>query len=433
MPSLNFASRSFTLAGFVFLALASFTPSRVGAEPIDEDAVWLWQPWISTASGYDSDLILDPDFTRQVVPGGGYSELSPGFRLSRRLSQRSVFRILNRNTVERFFNPEKRTLFASSLVGDFRLKGRSPLQGRVTLNGDYFNDSGSASFRRLSGGVEVGVGAHLSRWELEVSGYVLGRRYPNVLVPAVTVQAQTYTEDHRGLAGYLIWNPSSGLYLKGALNRRLTNAADPAFESTSWTASGNINFRLMSGSWVSANIASQSRVFSNRTAAVDHDSYVQVGIGLSRELTSRVNLLLRYSHAAYTYPLGGQQEADRFSAGINWQFGAASPVSRRIDISRRNDIRGVYTVGTPVPFRIHAPGAESVVLVGSFNNWSPSANPLQMTEQGWWETSLELGPGTFEYLYLIDGEASVPADTDRTVADGFGGYTGVLRILPARR
>jgi len=430
MPSLNLVSRKFFPAGSVFLLLLILTPGRGVAETGEKNSDWLWQPWIGTAGGYESDLILDPDFSWQVVPGGGFIELSPGFRLIRPLSDRTSFRLLNRNTVERFFNSEGRTLFASSLLGDFRFRGQSAFRGRATLNVDYFNDSGSDSFRRLSGGGEVGAGAQFARWGFEISGYLQGRRYPNVLALADNNQTLTYTESHHGMAGYLIWNPLGNLFFKGTLNGRRTDSVDPVYESTSWTASGSVEYLLMTGTWLSGNLSRQSRDFSNRIPGEDHDSYAQVGVGLSRVLTSHLNLSVRYAHSAYTYPLGGEQKTDRFSVGVTWQFGKKSPPIMIRTMDSAGPRRGGYTAGNAVPFRIQASDAKSVALVGSFNNWNPQANPLRKTDQGWWETSLVLGAGTHEYLYLVDGEQVVPPEADRTVADGFGGFNGILQISP---
>ncbi len=430
MPSLNSAFRDSLRVGLAGLFCLLLTPGISTAVTGDRDSAWLWQPWIGTSGGYESDLILDPDFTRQAVPGGVFSGISPGFRLSRPLSGHTVFRLLNGNTVERFFNDEGRLLVASSLLGDFRFSSRSAFRGRATLNGDYFNDSASASFRRVSGGAEVGAGAQFESWSFEVSGYLQGRRYPNVLAPADNNQTRTYTESHRGMGGQLIWNPQDNLYLKGSWNGRRTDSADPVYESTSWTTTGAVEYLLTAGTRVSGNVSRQSRDFSNRIPGEDHDSYTQLGVGINRMLNPRLSLSVRYAHSAYTYPLGGQQKTDRISAGITLQFGRKTSPSRAQIFGPLGDRQSGYTAGDHVPFRVLAPEAESVVLVGTFNNWDARANPLRKTGQGWWETSLVMGQGTFEYLYLVDGRQMVPPEAIRTVADGFGGFNGVLEISP---
>ncbi len=433
MPSLHSVFNKTLPLCLLCLLSILFTPGLGFAQSQDDGYSWLWQPWVGTAGGYESDLILDPDFTRQVVPGGAFLELSPGFRLSRPLSSKTSFRLLNRNTVERFFNSENRTLFASSLFGDFRFKGQSAFRARAILNGDYFNDSGSSTFRRWSGGVDIGIGAQFKRWGFEISGYLQGRRYPNVQVLTESLETETYTEGHRGLGSYLVWNPLRQLVLRGVYNRRNTDSVDPAYVSTSYTASGNLEFLIARSTWLTTNVTRQSREFSNRLPSEDEDSYVQFGVGVNREINPNVNLSLRYSQAIYTYTLGAEQTTNRFAAGITWQFGKNSPPIRRQATEPFPSNRGVIIEGSPVPFRIYAPDAKSVAVVGSFNNWNPAATTLLLSDTGWWESGVALEPGAYEYLYMVDGEWVVPLEAERTTDDGFGGLNGILEIVPAQR
>ncbi|MBN1155213.1 hypothetical protein JXB12_09880 [candidate division KSB1 bacterium] len=59
----------------------------------------------------------------------------------------------------------------------------------------------------------------------------------------------------------------------------------------------------------------------------------------------------------------------------------------------------------PVTFSIKAPSAaSSVALVGDFNSWSASLNPLHyVIDTDSWETTIELEPGQYEYRFLING------------------------------
>ena len=56
-----------------------------------------------------------------------------------------------------------------------------------------------------------------------------------------------------------------------------------------------------------------------------------------------------------------------------------------------------------VTFFCHAPGAERVCLVGDFNEWQSTANPMQRMPDGNWLASLELTHGHHQYLFLVDG------------------------------
>lgn len=82
-----------------------------------------------------------------------------------------------------------------------------------------------------------------------------------------------------------------------------------------------------------------------------------------------------------------------------------------------------------VTFRIPAPlRAETITLVGEFNNWNPTATPLDKTSEGWAAT-LELPPNReFEYRYLADGRTWLNDwSADRYVPNELGGDNSVVR------
>lgn len=73
-------------------------------------------------------------------------------------------------------------------------------------------------------------------------------------------------------------------------------------------------------------------------------------------------------------------------------------------------------------------GVRQVTVAGSFNNWEAGTTPLQQ-QNGAWSTILVLPPGSYEYMFVEDGDHWV---TDplaiETRADGFGGVNAVLDV-----
>ena len=57
----------------------------------------------------------------------------------------------------------------------------------------------------------------------------------------------------------------------------------------------------------------------------------------------------------------------------------------------------------PVSFILMAPTARTVVLVGDFNAWDPTANPLTRRIDGGWSAMVELPHGHHRYQFLVDG------------------------------
>jgi 5'-AMP-activated protein kinase regulatory beta subunit len=57
----------------------------------------------------------------------------------------------------------------------------------------------------------------------------------------------------------------------------------------------------------------------------------------------------------------------------------------------------------PVEFECDAPAAETVLLVGSFNDWNPAETPMKKNVSGKWTATLTLAPGHYEYKFVVDG------------------------------
>lgn len=56
-----------------------------------------------------------------------------------------------------------------------------------------------------------------------------------------------------------------------------------------------------------------------------------------------------------------------------------------------------------INFICNAPQAQSVSLVGDFNNWSQAAHPMKRMPDGAWLLTLELKHGHHRYAFLVDG------------------------------
>lgn len=53
-------------------------------------------------------------------------------------------------------------------------------------------------------------------------------------------------------------------------------------------------------------------------------------------------------------------------------------------------------------FQCHAPEAKQVFLVGTFNEWDPTATPMERCRDGTWRTRVELPAGRYEYKFVVD-------------------------------
>ena len=84
----------------------------------------------------------------------------------------------------------------------------------------------------------------------------------------------------------------------------------------------------------------------------------------------------------------------------------------------------------PVTFTLSYPKAESVSLIGSFNQWNPAGHKMhRLRDRNTWVLELRLPEGRHEYAFLVDGKMVLP---DRSSpfyqSDGFGNRNSVLFV-----
>ena len=83
-----------------------------------------------------------------------------------------------------------------------------------------------------------------------------------------------------------------------------------------------------------------------------------------------------------------------------------------------------------VQFSLYAPDNKRVHIVGDFNIWSTTADPMYDREgDGVWTILIPLEPGRYEYKFYIDGEKWIPdPGNSERIDDGFGGLNSVVTV-----
>jgi 1,4-alpha-glucan branching enzyme len=81
-----------------------------------------------------------------------------------------------------------------------------------------------------------------------------------------------------------------------------------------------------------------------------------------------------------------------------------------------------------VEFRLAAPDAGSVSLVGDFNAWQP-VHQLRRVSDTVWSVSVTLEPGVYDYGFIVDGGTLRLDPLAPRVSDGFGGESSRLAVL----
>jgi 1,4-alpha-glucan branching enzyme len=72
--------------------------------------------------------------------------------------------------------------------------------------------------------------------------------------------------------------------------------------------------------------------------------------------------------------------------------------------------------------------AQSVYLVGDFNEWNIGSLPLARRPDGWWFIQVSLTHGHHQYLFLVDGEPAVDPHASGTVRIEPFGKASVIAV-----
>jgi 1,4-alpha-glucan branching enzyme len=83
---------------------------------------------------------------------------------------------------------------------------------------------------------------------------------------------------------------------------------------------------------------------------------------------------------------------------------------------------------------VHVVGAEQITVVGDFNDWSPTATPMQRSDDGFVAEVLLHSGRTYRFRYLVDGERwENDWAADSYTPNEFGGDDSVLDLTNGAR
>jgi glycosidase len=70
---------------------------------------------------------------------------------------------------------------------------------------------------------------------------------------------------------------------------------------------------------------------------------------------------------------------------------------------------------------------KDVRLKGEMNNWNPQASHFELID-GIWSTNLELFPGKYQYLFVVDGSEIRDPNNPDTIDNNMGGFNSLLTV-----
>lgn len=81
-----------------------------------------------------------------------------------------------------------------------------------------------------------------------------------------------------------------------------------------------------------------------------------------------------------------------------------------------------------VRIEFHDEQAQSVSIIGTFNNWNTEGTHMLRVQPGRWLRMLFLPPGRYEYLFLVDGRCVADPHAIENVPNVYGCMNSVLSV-----
>ena len=103
-----------------------------------------------------------------------------------------------------------------------------------------------------------------------------------------------------------------------------------------------------------------------------------------------------------------------------------TPVSEKLQEVVKAEARDLYEIA----FSISAPGAKSVYVTGSFNDWSldDTCRLKDLDGEGSWETKISLKPGTYKYQFIVDGVWQEDPNNAQKERNSFGDINSLIEV-----
>ncbi len=113
----------------------------------------------------------------------------------------------------------------------------------------------------------------------------------------------------------------------------------------------------------------------------------------------------------------------------NTQTAATKEIKSTKAVTKTTDVYGVHQVAGNIIFATLCPDASTVQIAGDFNNWQPERNSMKKVgNEGVWQLTLRLSPGTYRYRLVIDGRWQQDPYNKSNEPNQYGELNSVLTV-----
>ena len=222
-------------------------------------------------------------------------------------------------------------------------------------------------------------------------------------------------------------------YLSAEFTHRQTDSNEPLVKYVGNSATLRGGRRIADEVEVSTHVAYVHRGFAHaylidaETAGKRSDASWQVGFGLKRQVTPRMQLFgtgfwldQKSTIEDFSFNRAG------FQMGISMNLFTVRESQTLIDHSPAALVPEEGPDG--VRFQFKSAEAGQVFLAGDFNGWDARSHPLKRVAKDLWAVVVPVDAGVWRYAFVVDGTWEAPQAAERYESDEFGGKIGVFEV-----
>lgn len=411
------------------LALLSLLSPAAQAAPQPSAAADLF-----AGGGYDSNLFLlvaaDPDSPTYRAYAGGFLRLAPGGTLA--LAGDDLRLELHASAdVRQTFGSG--TLFVEDAALTVVRPEVGPFDVRLGLTGGRFDATVDEALRFSSAGGALDVAWRLfDRWRFNATYRLQGRWFG---APDRIGVTHDLAQD-AALRSAFSPRPGSQVALSVGFVDLRSTLSDAVAETAGLTGHFDRYWAGLDGVHIpAAGVTLYALLWAGAMRPDGGPADLQLGGALagsvaiadSLEAVLRYDGLIDHRSAGSTETSGFQHHV--LTAGLQWRSGTTSRQRPAAAAAAPEEAPAVSD--GRVRFTLRAPGAASVSVLGSWNDWArdvPAQALRPAGPPGSWQGVLTVPPGRHRFRFVVDGKAVRPPAAVRYQDDDFGGQDGIVEI-----
>jgi len=158
----------------------------------------------------------------------------------------------------------------------------------------------------------------------------------------------------------------------------------------------------------------------------------------SLKIITRENSIMKSKRSAQAEKVTKQKNKDKKATiktkeakKVTPKVAAKKTIAKKVSkkVTQKTSIKAFdQKKGKKVEFKLSAPDAKTVLLLGDFNSWDTKGIPLEKTKRGEWRTNLYIKPGRYEYKFMVDNQWWLDPANSNVIWNALGSQNSIVEL-----